>query len=136
MKIERQYGWVYYIGENADQLDKHTCGKWMYFFNDMRFASKICHEAVEKGIVTESKHRDAPEGVCCFYLNGNDLEAHKKTIQFFLDHDLIQRTKNGKLYTISFKFDYQTRAGEYGELFQPEIKLDRFLDLSTGKWKI
>ncbi len=60
----------------------------------------------------------------------------KRTIQFFLDYDLIRRNKAGKLYNISFKFDDQTRAGEYGELFQSDIKLERFLDLLTGEWKV
>ena len=36
-------------------------------------------------------------------------------IQFFLDNDLIRKKKDGGLYNISFKFDTQTRAGEYGE---------------------
>lgn len=48
---------------------------------------------------------------------------------------MIQKTKTGKLYTISFKHDDQTRAGEYGEMFQSEIKLEQFLDLYTGEWK-
>ncbi|MBR3142626.1 MAG: hypothetical protein IKF09_05655 [Clostridiales bacterium] len=135
MKIIRKFGWVYYVGEEADKLDQHKCGKWMYFFGDKKFAAKICKEAVENGIVAESKHSDASEGVCCFYLNGDDIEAHKQTIKYFLDNDLIRKTKTGKLYNISFKFDDQTKAGEYGELFQSDIKLDCFIDLNTGKWK-
>lgn len=67
MQIIRQFGWVYYVGETADQLDEHKCGKWMYFFGDVEFAKKICKAAVENGVVAESKHSDAPEGVCCFY---------------------------------------------------------------------
>ena len=62
------------------------------------------------------------------------MESHKKVIQFFLDNDMIQKTKTGKLYNISFKLDDQTRAGEYGEMFQSEIKLEQFLDLYTGEW--
>ncbi|MBP5754695.1 MAG: hypothetical protein J6W93_02500 [Clostridia bacterium] len=136
MQIIREFGWVYYIGKGADALDDHKCGKWMYFFDDVKFAAKICKEAVERGVVAESKHSDDSRGVCCFYSNGDDLEAHKRTIQFFLEHDLIRKTKAGKLYNISFKYDDQTRAGEYGESFQAEIKLDDFLDLNTGKWKV
>ena len=37
------------------------------------------------------------------------------------------------LVKISFKFDTQTRAGEYGEEFDSHIKLDQFVDLNTGK---
>ena len=51
MQIIRQFGWVYYVGETADQLDEHKCGKWMYFFGDVEFAEKICKAAVENGVV-------------------------------------------------------------------------------------
>ena len=125
-------GWVFYIGEDAASLgDK--CGKWMYFFNDRSFAEKICRQAVEQGVVAESKHSDADNGVCCFYINGDDVAAHQRLIQFFLDNDLIRKKKDGGLYNISFKFDTQTRAGEYGEEFDSHIKLDQFVDLNTGK---
>ena len=63
MQIIKQFGWVYYVGETADQLDEHKCGKWMYFFGDVEFAEKICKAAVENGVEAESKHSDAPEGV-------------------------------------------------------------------------
>lgn len=61
MQIIKQFGWVYYVGETADQLDEHKCGKWMYFYGDIEFAEKICKAAVENGVVAESKHSDAPE---------------------------------------------------------------------------
>ena len=135
MQVVRQFGWVYYVGETANNLERHKCGKWMYFFSDIEFAQKICQEAVETGIVAEAKHSDASEGVCCFYSNCDDFESHKKTIQFFIQNDLIRRTKNGKYYNISFKLDDQTRAGEYGDLFHSDIKLEHFIDLTTGEWK-
>ena len=47
---------------------------------------------------------------------------------------LIKRTKTGRLYDISFKFDSQTRAGEYGADFEGKIKLSQFIDLYTLKW--
>ena len=37
-------------------------------------------------------------------------------------------------YNNSFKFDDQTRAGEYGADFEGKIKLDEFIDLKTGRW--
>lgn len=134
MKRVCHMGWVFYLGDTVEQLDENKCGKWMYFFGDVDYAAKLCQEAVEDEVVVEAKHSDASEGVCCFYLNGDDIEAHKRTIQFFLDHDLIRKTKTGKLYNISFKFDNQTRAGEYGKNFQSDIRLEQFLDLSTGEW--
>ena len=132
VKIIYSGGWVFYVGEAAASLgDK--CGKWMYFFNDRSFAEKICRQAVEQGVVAESKHSDADNGVCCFYINGDDAAAHQQLLQFFLDNDLIRKKKDGGLYNISFKFDTQTRAGEYGEEFDSHIKLDQFVDLNTGK---
>lgn len=69
-----------------------------------------------------------------FYLECDDMDRQKKVIQFFLDNDMIQKTKSGRLYNISFKLDDQTRAGEYGESYNGNIKLVQFLDLQTGEW--
>ena len=129
-------GWVFYLGGKEGLLDRHKCGKWMYFFGNREFVEGICRKAIEDGIVYECKHSDADEGVACFYLNGDDTENHKRVIRFFLDNDLIRRTKTGKLYNIGFKYDDQTRAGEYSGEFTAEIKLEQFIDLNTGEWKI
>lgn len=135
MRIIRQSGWVYYVGDDSI-FDPNKCGKWMYFFGDKEFVAKICEEAVEKGIVAESKHSDANEGVACFYLNCDDMVAHKKVLSFFIEHNLIRRTKTGCLYNISFKLDNQTLAGEYGDDFHSEIKLAKFINLNTGEWLV
>ena len=108
-KIARR-PWVYYLGDESHILERHKCGKWMYFFDDQEFAAEMCRQAVEENIVVRSKHSDADNGVSCFYLNGDDLEGHKKVIEFFLKNKLIKRTKAGNLHNISFKFDDQTRA--------------------------
>ena len=133
-------GWFFYLSGKENLLDKHKCGKWMAFFYDQPFAQDICKKAIECGACYECKCTDMeavnkPTGVICFYLNGDDLENHKRVIQFMLDNDLIRKTKTGKLYNISFKYDDQTRAGEYGEDFKAEIKLEKFIDLDTGRWK-
>lgn len=70
----------------------------------------------------------------CFYANGDDVENHKRIIRFLLENGLIRRTKMGKLYNISFKFDHQTKMGEYGADFNGKIKLDQFVDLQTGQF--
>ena len=127
--------WIYYLSGKEDILDEHKCGKWMYFFADKEKAAALCKKAIDDNVIYECKHSDAESGVACFYLNGDDIENHKRVIQFFLDNDLIRRTKTGKLYNISFKFDDQTRAGEYGDDFKAEIKLEEFIDLNTGKWR-
>lgn len=54
---------------------------------------------------------------------------------YFLVNNLIQKTKKGRLYNISFKLDKQTQAGEYGNEFHSEIRLSNFIDLETGEWR-
>lgn len=126
-------GWIFYLSGKENSLNKYKCGKWMHFFNNREFAIHICEEAVKKDICAESKHTDAEEGVCCFYLDCDDIEGHKRVIKYFIENDLIRKTKTGKLYNISFKLDNQTRAGEYGAEFRSEIKLEQFVDLNTGE---
>ncbi len=135
MEVFELFGWIVYKAEGESPFKKHKVGKWMYFFGDREFVECICYKAIEEGIVHECKHSDADDGVACFYLNSDDMAAHKRVIQFFLDNNLIRRTKSGKLYNIGFKYDDQTLAGEYGDDFVAEIKLDQFLDLETGEWK-
>lgn len=133
-KVSNAY-WVYYVDESeAKKFDNNKVGKWMYFFKDNDFAAKICEKAVADGVVAEAKHSNAPDGVCCFYLNGDDIENHKRVIGFMLKYDLIRKTKAGKLYNESFKFDSQTRAHEYGADFEGKIKLASFLNLDTREW--
>ena len=137
----RQFGWYWYLSGHENLLEEHKCGKWMIFFNDQSFAQEICQKAIDENVVYECKCTDMEttgyeSGVICFYLNGDDIDNHKRVIQFLKDNDLIQKTKTGKLYNLSFKFDDQTIAGEYGSNFEGKIKLDQFLDLKTGEWKI
>ena len=40
------------------------------------------------------------DGVSCFYLNDDDLEGHRRVIEFFIKNDLIRKSKKGKLYNI------------------------------------
>lgn len=75
------------------------------------------------------------QGVCCFYLNGNDREGHKKILSYMLDNGLVRKTKSGKLYNISFKYDTETYAGKYkGSGFSGKIKLADFVNLETGEF--
>lgn len=137
MKTIEKGGWVFHLGD-ISQLDESKVGKWMYFYHGeegWEFAKKMCREAVEQKVVAEAKCSIIPfQGVSCYYLNIDDEEGHKKVIQYFLDHDMIQKTKTGRLHNISFKLDRQTAAGEYGSDFESELKLEQFLDLNTGEW--
>ena len=136
MKIIERETWVYYINEEkVNELNTRKVGKWMYFFSERNRAEKLCKDAVEDGIVIESKHSNASEGVSCFYLNVDDYESHKRVIEFFIKNDMIQKTKTNKYYNISFKLDLQTSQFEYGNTFAPVLKLEDFVDLNTGKWK-
>lgn len=131
-------GWYWYLSGEEDKLDKHKCGKWMYFFSDQEFAQKICEAAIETGACCACKCTNMEEqmrntGVICFYINGDDTKNHYRVIDFMLRNDLIRKTKTGKYYNNSFKFDDQTGAGEYGADFEGKIKLDEFINLETGE---
>ena len=137
MKIIDVLGWRHFVSDDT-ALDNDKVGKWMYFFRGLegqQFAEEMCRKAVKDGVVAAAKRGDNPaDGVACFYLNCDDEAAHKRIISFLIEHNMIRRTKAGKLYDISFKLDQQTLAGEYGEDFQPVIKLSTFINLYTGEW--
>lgn len=145
LKISNFGGWVWYTNEDTihkESLDPKKCGKWMWFFDDAlageeHQSNHILTKAIEEDVVVKCKHTDKSDGVACFYLNGDDTIRHKKCIQFFMDNDLIRKTKSGKYYNITFKYDNQTRAGEYNanSNFESQLKLDQFLNLETGKFK-
>ena len=135
----RKGGWYWYLSGEENKLEDHKCGKWMYFFDNQKFAQDICQKAIDEKVCYECKCSDLaliakPTGVICFYLNGDDTSNHKRVIKFMLENNLIKKTKSGKYYNNSFKFNDQTRANEYGADFEGIIKLDEFIDLNTGEW--
>ena len=135
----RKSGWFWFISGKEQLLDQEKCGKWMYFYDNQTFALELCQKAIDENVCYECKCTDMElagekTGVICFYLNGDDIENHKQVIQFMIANNLIKKTKTGRLYNISFKFDNQTRAGEYGADFEGKIKLEQFVDLNTGEW--
>ena len=130
MLIKENVAWIYYINEDTRLTEKS--GKWMYFFDNRSFVEKICERAVENHIVEQAKHSTANTGVACFYLNYDDIDTHRKIISYFLENNLIKKTKEGRLYDISFKLDEQTRAGEYGNDFHSKIKLSDFIGLNNA----
>ena len=135
----RLLGWYWFLSGEESRLIPEKCGKWMYFFTDQFLALELCQKAIDEQVCYECKCSDlklmkAEKGVRCFYLNGDDIENHKRVLRFMLDNNLIERTRTGRYYNISFKYDTQTRAGEYSDRFKGKIKLDNFLDLQTGAW--
>lgn len=134
MKTLNLRGYIFYISDNWTNHNTNKIGKWMYFFNNKDFISKICKKAIEKNIVDTCKHTNDNDGVACFYIEYDNLNAHRKVINFFLENNLIPKTKNGRYYDISFKTDEQTLNGEYGNDFKAKMKLHQFIDLKNGKW--
>lgn len=126
--------YIFYISDNLTNHNTEKIGKWMYFFNNKDFISKICKKAIEENIVDTCKHTNDNDGVACFYIEYDNLNAHRKVINFFLENNLIPKTKNGRYYDISFKTDEQTLNGEYGNDFKAKMKLHQFIDLKNGKW--
>ena len=111
----------------------------MYFFSDQSVALEICEKAMKENVCYECKCTDmettgTPQGVICFFLNGVDFDNHRRVIEFMLRNDMIRKTKAGKYYNISFKFNLQTYSGEYGSDFKGIIKLGNFINLETGEW--
>ncbi len=134
MKTLNLGGYIFYISDNWTNHNTNKIGKWMYFFNNKDFISKICKKAIEENIVDTCKHTNDNDGVACFYIEYDNLNAHRKVINFFLENNLIPKTKNGRYYDISFKTDEQTLNGEYGNDFKAKMKLHQFIDLKNGKW--
>ncbi|WP_430742912.1 hypothetical protein [Bacillus atrophaeus] len=64
-----------------------------------------------------------------------DEEKDLKGLAKYLSNNgLVPKTKSGKCCNISFKYDEQTRNGEYGEQFNASISLKDLMDLNTGKF--
>ena len=138
MEYANYGGWHWYRS-GAYKIDPEKCGKWMYFFTDEAFAKNICKKAILEKVCNECKcsdlkMTDSTSGAICFYLNADDIAAHKRIITFMILNNLIQKTKAEKFKNISFKYDTQTRAGEYGKDFKGKITLSQFVDLKTGDW--
>ena len=140
--IKQFHGWFYFLSGNEGLLKRSQCGKWMYFYeaSNQRFAKKICKKAIEENVCFECKCTDiarvkSATGVVCFYTNGDDINGHNRIIRFMLENDLIKKTKTGRLYNISFKYDSQTRLRLYGTSFKGTIKLEDLVDLKTGIMK-
>ena len=129
VRVDNPWCSFYIDTELAPALDESRCGKWMFYFNDIEFAEEVCRKAALGMVVAECKHSsfesviENGRGVACFYLNLDDVEAHRRVVAFMLEHGLVRKTKSGKLYNIGFKLDDQARAGEYGAGFKARITL-------------
>lgn len=141
--IDTKY-WRYFINNEFTDIERKYVGKWMYFFDfkDRNRYVTLVKDAVASGSVrmaklsfNESSPRNPKQGVICFYVDGRDIVAQKRCLQFMLTHDLISHKQNGDLYNISFKFDNQTLAGQYGSDFKASLKLADIMDLHTETFR-
>lgn len=125
----------------AKLLPENKCGKWMHVFEEKDYAQimDIVIKSVDEDACSEAKLSSAYNmsmydgtGVACFYIDGTKPEQHKRILQFMLNNNLFPYDDNGHLKDAPFKFDWQTRAGQYDDTFVPEIKLSDFVNLDTG----
>ena len=135
MNITRTDDWIFFTNEKCRDLDTFKMGKWMVYFSESsrEYITEMCENAVSQNIIPEAKV--AVNGdVACFYLNIDEIEYHRKCINFMIGNNLIRKTKAGRYYNVSFKKDIQTFKGEYGTKFIPQLKLEDFINLDTGEW--
>lgn len=135
MGIRTTEDWIFFTNENYKYLDTFKMGKWMVYFSksSREYITEMCEKAVNENVVPEAKVAIKGD-VACFYLNIDEIEYHRKCINFMIENNLIRKTKTGRYYNISFKKDMQTFRGEYGSKFISQLKLEDFINLGTGEW--
>jgi hypothetical protein len=132
-------GW-HRVSLRSTNLEEDECGKWMCFFNgdNYQWASSITETAVIQGICEQAKcslptHLNTRgSGVICLFGDYTDYDFHKRCTQFMIDHNMIQKKKDGSLYNISFKMDWMTLLDIYG--VSGKIQLSKLRNLHTGEW--
>jgi len=126
--IENPAWIIYYNSEKKNYED--IVGKFLTF-NKKPIPERtigLIKKAIEDGICDEIKHSNTESGyvnphsndqneyVICWYSSDDKEKLHRLT-RFLVDNDLVMKTKVGKLYNISFKYDDQTKNNCYGENF-------------------
>ena len=132
-------GW-HRVSLRSTYLEEYECGKWMCFFkgDNYQWASSITEAAVIQGICEQAKcslptHlNNRGSGVICLYGGYTDYDFHRRCTQFMIEHNMIQKKKNGAFYNISFKMDWMTLMGIYG--ISGKIQLSDLRNLETGEW--
>ncbi|MGD6874212.1 hypothetical protein ACQCU1_18785 [Sutcliffiella horikoshii] len=145
----RTGGWCYY-GINTDQnpafKDTDNVGKFMTFGKGIlsNETQELIINAINQGITPLIKHTDmstinfnpqSKDGTWVIVWYSNDEEKNLKGLaKFLINHRLVAKTKSGRYYNISFKYDKQTQNGEYGQQFKPSISLKDLMNLNTGEF--
>lgn len=135
-------GWCWY-GTNTFK-DSDNVGKFMTFVQDdiSNELQELILKAIKQGVTSFVKHTDPDmlafnphaknRSLAIIWYSTDEEKALKGVAKFLINHELVPETKAGKYYNISFKYDEQTRNGEYGEQFKPSISLKDLMDLNTG----
>ncbi|QAS52794.1 hypothetical protein [Halobacillus litoralis] len=145
----RRGGWCFYgINTVHSPAFKETdnVGKFMTYgkgdiSNEMQ---ELILKAIKQGITPLIKHTDlntiglnpnSKDGSWVIIWYSTDEEKDLRSLaQFLIKHGLVPKTKAGRYYNIPFKYDKQTRNGEYGEQFKSSISLGDLIDLNTGEF--
>ena len=137
-------GWCWYGTNTFRETD--NVGKFMTFVQDdiSNEMQELILKAIKKGVTPLVKHTDpdklafnpyAKDGsLAIIWYSTDEEKALKGLAKFLIDHGLVAKTKSGRYYNISFKYDKQTRNGEYGEQFNSSISLKDLMDLNTGEF--
>lgn len=123
--------WITYQNPDSPFTDPDTYGKWVCTFTDRSRIDQICRNAVAEHIVPESKYTNAASGQCCFYLNGTDIAAQEKIIQYMISNKLIAVTAYGRLDNIPFELEQFTTSSS-----SIPFCLDYFINLYTKEFII
>ncbi|MGD6816637.1 hypothetical protein ACQCVE_06090 [Metabacillus sp. 113a] len=137
-------GWCWYGINTFRETD--NVGKFMTFVQEdiSNETQELILKAIKQGVTPLVKHTDpdmlafnpfAKDGsLVIIWYSTDDEKALKGVAKFLVDNGLVPKTKAGKYYNISFKYDEQTRNGKYGDQFKPSISLKDLMDLNTGEF--
>ncbi|MFT0827237.1 hypothetical protein VSK92_22945 [Bacillus swezeyi] len=141
--------WCYYginTAENPAFKETDRVGKFMTYGKDdlSNEMQELILKAIKQGITPLVKHTNidtlefnprSKDGLWVIVWYSTDEEkALKGLAKFLIDHGLVKKTNAGRYYNISFKYDDQTRNGEYGRQFKSSISLKDLIDLNTGEF--
>ncbi|MDQ0481060.1 hypothetical protein [Guptibacillus hwajinpoensis] len=137
-------GWCWYGANTFKKTD--SVGKFMTFVqedisNEMQ---ELILKAIKQDVTPLVKHTNPDTlasnpyvrdgSLAVIWYSTDEEKALKGLAKFLIVHGLVPKTKAGKYYNISFKYDEQTRNGEYGEEFKPAISLKDLMDLNSGEF--
>ncbi len=138
MKIKEYTGWTFYYGDCVQGFGSDNPGRWCYYFTNQQYADLLCRAAVDSDVATMCKCENKSKGSVYFYVHTHNMAEQKRFLEFFIGNNLVQKTKKGNLFNVSFKSDKNPFTSGHGFTKEGSItvvaKLDSFIDLSTGEW--